>query len=133
MISARSAMRDRPADDLGRRLGRRGDRGQPVERPDEPARVERRRVRRPGAGQGRGVGDRRLAPEQARSGASASSARRRPGVAIGPIEDEPGAQLGLGIGALVGERGRVGRVGPARQHRPALDQDELAGDRDERR
>ena len=45
---------------------------------------------------------------------------------------QPGAELGLGVDAFVGERGRAGRIGPARQHRPALDQDQLAGDRDER-
>ena len=72
-----------------------------------------------------------LAPEQAdpleRAVGQASA-----GVAVGAVEQQAGPQLGLGVGALVGQRGRVGRVGPARQHRPALDQDELAGDRHER-
>ena len=40
------------------------------------------------------------------------------GIAVGPVEDEPGAQLGLGVGALVGERGRIGRVGASRAASP---------------
>ena len=31
------------------------------------------------------------------------------GVAVGPVEDEPGAQLGLGVGRLVVERRRIDR------------------------
>ena len=75
MISARSVMRDRPAHRLGRRLGRRRDRGQPGERPDEPCRVERRRVRPAGRRPAR-----RHAPRTARAGTGRSArGARRPG------------------------------------------------------
>ena len=84
-------------------------------------------------------------PAMAAAWAAAGSRRNRPirrqcalleaqpAVAERPVEEEAGAQLGLGIAALVGERlaGRVGRS--SWQHRPALDEDELAGDRHERR
>ena len=56
----------------------------------------------------------------------------QPGIPMGAVDDEPGAQLGLGIDAFVGQCGRIGGIGLARQHRPALDQDQLAGDRHER-
>ena len=85
------------------------------------------------------------APASAAAWAVAGSRRNRPDpgkrqlgqaqarVAVGAVDEQPGAQLGLGVRALVGERHRIGRIGPAREHRPALDQDQLAGDGDERR
>ena len=99
---------------------------------DQPDGVERRRVQRHGAGERRGVGRRRLAPEQPGPGKrQLGQAQAR--VAVSAIDEQAGAQLGLGVRALIGERHRIGRIGPAREHRPALDQDQLAGDRDERR
>ena len=54
-----------------------------------------------------------------------------PRVAERAVQDEAGAQLGLGVRALVRERDGA-LHGSARQQRPGLDQDQLAGDRDER-
>ena len=55
----------------------------------------------------------------------------QPGVAMGAVQQEPGAQLGLGVQALV-RQGRRVQDDPTRQHRAALDQDELARDGHER-
>ena len=74
---------------------------------------------------------RRLPPERA-DPAQRVLGQAQAGVAMRPVDQQPGAELGLGIDAFVGERERVGRIRPARQHRPALDQDQLAGDRHER-
>ena len=49
---------------------------------------------------------------------------------MGAVDDEPGAQEGLGVRSLVDRRS--GRLGRSREQRAALDQDQLAGDRDER-
>ncbi len=123
---------DRAGHELGRRLGRRRDLGQPVEGADEPHRIEGRRVGRPRAGEPRGVGGAGLAAEEPDPRRTASSARRSAGVPVRPVEQQSCPELGLGVGAFVGERQRIGRIRAAREHRPALDQDELAGDGHER-
>ena len=96
--------RDRPAHDLGRRLGRQGDRGEPVERADEAGRVERRARRRgraPASPRPRAAaGSRRKSPIRASAPPRPAAGRRRGGA----VDDQPGAQLGLGVDALVGER-----------------------------
>ena len=74
---------------------------------DEPGRIDRRRVRGPGSGQTGGARRPGLAAEQADPQERAIG-QALPGVAVRAVEEEPGAQLGLGIGALVRERGRVG-------------------------
>ncbi len=75
--------------------------------------IERRRVDRTGAGDPGGAGGCRLAPEQA-DPAQGAVGQALTGVAMGAVQDEPGAQLRLGIGGLVGASGvRVRR--PARR------------------
>ena len=73
----------------------------------------------------------RFAPEEP-DPAECLVGQAQAGVAVRPIDDESRTQLGFGVGALVGEADRVDRLRPSRQHRPALDEDQLAGDRDER-
>ncbi len=92
--------------------------------------IERRGVGRPGAGERRGPGDGRLATEQADPDQRAVGqvpAR----IAVGAVEQEPRPQLGLRIGGLLVEAGRV-HDRRSREHRPALDQDELRGHGHER-
>ena len=131
MIAARSVSVIVAGHDLGRRLGRRRDAGQPIEGADEARRVERRRVGgRAPASAGR-VGRAGLAPEQP------DPARGRPRPAAGRRRGGPGrgaaGRAARPRGRCLRRRARAGSIGPAaRQHRPALDQDQLAGDRHER-
>ena len=101
------------------------------ERPHEQHRVERRRVERPGTGQRGGVRDPRLAPEQTdplegRRSASRSPASRCARYRMSRARSSASGSVPSSARA-VGSPGRL-----ARQHRAALDQDQLAGDRDER-
>ena len=105
MIAARSVRVIVRGIDLGRRLGRRRDRG-----PGRRARATSSAGSSGGASAGRAPATpaacaaRRLAPEQADPARARSSASRTPGVAVGAVQQQPGAQLGLGVGALVGQR-----------------------------
>ena len=111
MMSARSVSVIVRGHDLGRRVRRQRDDGQAVERADEPPRVERRR-RRP-AGRPRAAAARdasRLATEQADPHERAVG-QRTARIAVGAVEQQPRAQLGLRVGAFVRERGRVARIG----------------------
>ncbi len=96
----------------------------------KPRRIERWRVRGAGAGQAGGAGGAGLAAEQPDL-AQGALGEALAGVAVGAVQQQAGPELGLGIGALVGESGRV-QHRAARQDGPALDEDELRGDRHER-
>ena len=132
MIAARSVSVIDARHDLGRRLGRRRDRGQPVERARRaaPGRAVGASAGRAPASAG-GVGGARLAPEQpdppdAPPRPGAGRRRGTPGRAAAGREARP-------RGRCLRRRAPSGRrIGAAREHRPALDQDQLAGDRHER-
>ena len=105
MIAARSVEGDRPWHDLRRQLAaaRRYGRGCRARR--RAARVERRGVGRAGAGERRGSGRRRLAPEQP-DPARRRLLQARPGVAVGAVQQQPRPQLRLGIRLVLGQDAR---------------------------
>ena len=72
--------------------------------------VERRALRRAGAREARRSRDRRLATEQPEP-IDRRLLEAPPGVAMGAIQEQPGAQLGLGIRLVLGEHARR-RLGP---------------------
>ena len=98
---------------------------------DEHDRVERRERRGSRTGERRRLRRCRFASEQPEPD-ERSLLEPQATVPERPVEDEAGAELGLGVAALVREL-RGGLRGAAREHRPALDEDELARDGDERR
>ena len=102
---------------------------QPLEAGRQQPRIHRRGRRRNGTCPTRRQGRGRFAPEQPET-LEGPRLEGQAGVAVRPVEDEPGPQRGLGVGAS--STLATDGSDAARQHRPALDQDELAGDRDER-
>ncbi len=97
---------------------------------DEDRRVERRTVRRSGPCLTGGGCDHRLAAEQPH--ADGRPVQEPPArIAVRAVQQEPRTQLCLGIGLVLGQNARH-LDDPPRQDRPALDQDQLAGDRHER-
>ena len=131
MIAARWVSVIERGDDSGGGSGGGASADQPVERPDEDGAgraAARRRGRR--AGQAGGSAARRLAPEQA-DRVRARLLEPQAGVAKGAVQEQPRAELRLGIGPSSAPSAARWPA-PARQHRPALDQDQLARDRHER-
>ena len=131
MIAAREVRVTVAADGLGWRRGRWRHAREPVEREHEQGRRQRLGRRWPGTREPRGMRGTRFAPEQPDAPGRLVQ-QPGAGVAEGAVQDQARAQLGLRVRPLVGQRdGAVDR--PARQHRPRLDQDQLARDRHERR
>ena len=112
----------------GRRLLERERQLDPApERRDQRLGVEARRGRRHGARARRRERDGGLPVERRATGRheSAQEARR---VAVALVLHEPGAERLLGVATILA---RCGGLGLSRQQRPALDEDELRGDRHE--
>ena len=131
MIAARSASVIVRGTTSGGSSGGGAMRARPSSAATRSQRVERRRVGRAGTREGRGERPPTPRAGTARRGRSRVSCSRAPGVAVRAVQQQPRPQLRLGVRLVL--RQHAGRqLLAARQDRPALDEDQLAGDGDER-